>query len=95
MIFDCRQNGLTSSAGARVTIHSPATRALTDEFGQDIQPATATNFALHAVEHKRLAAPYNSSCFSSWEQTNYTEYTTAWPYTENVGKAFSATNFYF
>ena len=90
IIFFCSQNGLTSSAGARVTIHSPATRALTDEFGQDIQPATATNFALHAVEHKRLAAPYNSSCFSSWEQTNYTEYTTefAWPYTENVGKTY-------
>lgn len=45
-------NGLTPSAGARVTIHSTAVRPLVDEFGHDIEPAKATNFALERVNMK-------------------------------------------
>ena len=43
------KNGLTPSAGARVTIHSTTTRPLVDEFGHDIEPAKATNFAMERV----------------------------------------------
>ena len=43
-------NGLTSSAGARVTIHSMATRALADEFGLDVKPATSTNIGVQQVQ---------------------------------------------
>ena len=42
--------GLTSSAGARVTIHSMVTRALADEFGLDVKPATSTNIGVQQVD---------------------------------------------
>ena len=42
-------NGLTKSAGARVTFHNSTIRPLVDEFGHNVQPSTSTNFALEAV----------------------------------------------
>ena len=50
----------------------PPCSALPDELGYDVQPATNTNFGLSEVVKSRLAAPYSSSCFSNWTQTNYT-----------------------
>ena len=47
------KNGLTSSAGVRVTLHSPEVRPLVDEFGHDVQPARATNFAIEKVKQPR------------------------------------------
>ena len=46
---DYMKNGLTTKAGARVTIHSSNRRALTEEFGKDVPPATSTSFAIHEV----------------------------------------------
>ena len=47
---------------------------LPDELGYDVQPATNTNFGLSEVINTRLKAPYNSSCYSNWTQTNYTDF---------------------
>ena len=46
------KSGLTSSAGARVTIHHTEERPLVSEFGLDVEPHKATNFALEKVEYK-------------------------------------------
>ena len=48
--------------------------ALPDELGYDVQPATNTNFGLSEVLQTRLEAPYISSCYSNWTQTNYTDF---------------------
>ena len=35
----------------RVTIHNKITKALTDEFGLDVQPSTATNIGVQQVTY--------------------------------------------
>ena len=46
---------------------------LPEELGYDVQPSTTTNFGLKEVITSRLEKPYNSSCYSNWTQTNYTD----------------------
>lgn len=85
------RNGLTKSAGARVTFHNSSFRPLVDEFGHDIQPSTSTNFALEAGIFTRMESPYDTDCFPSWSQTNYsTQFlnSTKWPYSFMQCKRF-------
>ena len=48
-------------------------RPLPNELGYDVQPVTTTNFGVGEVLTTRLPAPYKSSCYSNWTQTNYTD----------------------
>ena len=43
------KNGLTASAWARVSVEDARLRALVDEFGMDVEPNKATNFAIEKV----------------------------------------------
>ena len=45
------RSGLTSSAGARVTLHQPEVRPLVSEFGLDVEANRATNFAIEKVQY--------------------------------------------
>ena len=47
--FQYLHSGLTPSAGARVTIHDTVVRPLVDEYGLDVEPQKATNFAIAKV----------------------------------------------
>ena len=78
--------GLTPSAGARVTIHDTMVRPLVDEFGLDVEPHKATNFAIEKTSYVRQPSPWDTECFSSWADTNYSSYTgdKDWPYTAMV-----------
>ena len=49
------RSGLTSSAGARVTLHQPEVRPLVSEFGLDVEPNKATNFAIEKVQYYVLS----------------------------------------
>merc|ERR1712032_1013138 len=86
--------GITQSAGARVTVHTTDTRALADEFGLDVHPATSTSIGLEEVSYERIEAPYESDCIREWSQTNYTEFledgnmSIPWPYTQEQCKRF-------
>ena len=46
------KNGWTSTAGARVTIHHTEVRPLVSEFGLDVEPNKATNFAIEKVRYQ-------------------------------------------
>jgi len=86
--------GITQSAGARVTVHTTDTRALADEFGLDVLPATSTSIGLEEVSYERIEAPYESGCIRDWSETNYTEFledgnmSISWPYTQEQCKRF-------
>ena len=43
-------NGLSRSAGARVTIHDNKVRPMIDEYGMDVEPNKANNFAIEKVQ---------------------------------------------
>ena len=47
--FQYLKQGLTQSAGARVTIHDTEVRPLVDEYGMNVEPNKATSFALVKV----------------------------------------------
>ena len=47
--FQYLHSGLSPSAGARVTIHDTVVRPLVDEYGLDVEPQKATNFAIAKV----------------------------------------------
>ena len=67
-------------------------RPLVDEYGLDVEPHKATNFAIEKTSYVRQPSPWDTECFSSWADTNYSSYTgdTDWPYTAMV----STTNSY-
>ena len=47
--FQYLKQGLTPSAGARVTIHDTEIRPLVDEYGMNVEPNKATSFAIVKV----------------------------------------------
>ena len=47
--FQYLKQGLTPSAGARVTIHDTEVRPLVDEYGMNVEPNKATSFAIVKV----------------------------------------------
>ncbi|CAG0888604.1 unnamed protein product [Darwinula stevensoni] len=64
-------NPISSSAGARITIHSPDQLPNPVEQGYFVQPNTHTVFGLQIVNMSRLPSPYVTNCVSNWTETDF------------------------
>ena len=88
-------NNLAKKAGARITVHDPELPPLTDEYGMDLQPNTASSIAIQMNDIRRKAAPYVSNCTTNWTQTPYKDvdgmiYNLAVSYLLGQGSSMSA-----
>ena len=45
-----------------------------DELGYDLMPNTLSSVALQQINISRQKAPYETNCYDSWIQTNYSSY---------------------
>ncbi|CAG0894002.1 unnamed protein product [Darwinula stevensoni] len=62
---------LSSEGGVRVNVYQTDNLPSPEESGFDARTGTATKVALRQVEVSRLPHPYESDCYSSWDECGY------------------------
>ena len=52
-----------------MSVHSPSSYPMPNEYGNDLQPNTASSLSVQKQEITRMPKPYTSDCYSQWSNT--------------------------